>query len=88
MHSENYLNHPNFGLLYRICILDNNQEIYATLYAQRMFFQVTTQQQPNKFEAVSRTDVKNLLDNRLRSYRRDGDSSSYNQLQSVYKTMF
>jgi hypothetical protein len=25
---------------------------------------------------------------RLRSYRRDGDSAGYSQLQTIYKTMF
>jgi PII interaction protein X len=88
MQSETYLNHPNFGLLYRICILDSDQQLYATLYAQRMFFQVTTRNLMTQFEVVSRNEVRTLLDVRLRSYRRDGDSAGYSQLQTVYKTMF
>ena len=38
MSVERYLNHPTFGMLYRVCPVAAGEEIYATLYAQRMFF--------------------------------------------------
>ncbi len=38
MTAESYLNHPTFGLLYRICELEDSRELFTTLYAQRMFF--------------------------------------------------
>ncbi len=38
MSNENYLNHPNFGLLFRVCLIDVNRELFTTLYAQRLFF--------------------------------------------------
>ncbi len=37
-HSETYINHPTWGLLYKISIVDDNQELFTTLYAQRLFF--------------------------------------------------
>jgi PII interaction protein X len=88
MSTENYLNHPSFGLLYRVCVLENNQELYATLYAQRMFFQVTIENLRTRFDVIPRTEVKALIDGRLRSYRREGDSHGYNRLQLVYSQMF
>ena len=41
MNTENYLTHPTFGLLSRVCVLEQNQELFTTLYAQRLFFLVT-----------------------------------------------
>ncbi|MEL7520201.1 MAG: PII-interacting protein PipX family protein, partial [Cyanobacteria bacterium J06553_1] len=40
MSTETYLNHPNFGLLFRICLVGEGQELFATLYAHRLFFLV------------------------------------------------
>jgi hypothetical protein len=42
MNAETYLNHPTFGLLFRVCLVEENQELFTTLYAQRLFFMVTT----------------------------------------------
>ena len=52
MSVERYLNHPTFGMLYRVCPVAVGEEIYATLYAQRMFFRVTSQPQGTSFEAM------------------------------------
>ena len=38
MAAERYLNHPTFGMLYRVAPAGEGRDIYATLYAQRMFF--------------------------------------------------
>ncbi|MFZ9462990.1 MAG: PII-interacting protein PipX family protein, partial [Vulcanococcus sp.] len=38
MSTERYLNHPTFGLLYRVAEASEGRDLYATLYAQRMFF--------------------------------------------------
>lgn len=44
MSTERYLNHPTFGLLlYRVAEAGEGRDLYATLYAQRMFFLVTLQ---------------------------------------------
>ena len=43
MASERYLNHPTFGMLYRVAPAGEGRDVYATLYAQRMFFLVTLQ---------------------------------------------
>ncbi len=88
MQSETYLNHPNLGLLYHVCSVDGDRQLYATLYAQRIFFQVTLCNLVTQFEVVSRKEVRILLDGRLRTYRREGDMAGFNQLQAIYKTMF
>jgi len=38
MNTEEYLNHPTFGLLYKICLVEKNRGLFSTLYAQRLFF--------------------------------------------------
>ncbi|MGL6283419.1 MAG: PII-interacting protein PipX family protein, partial [Microcoleaceae cyanobacterium] len=48
------MNHPNFGLLYRICTLEDSQELFTTLYAQRLFFLVTAGPTGIKFEPITR----------------------------------
>ena len=88
MNSETYLNHPTFGLLYRVCIVEENQELFTTLYAQRLFFLVTTGARGFKFEPIGRSEARLLLDNRLRLLRRTGQLQEYDQLQKVLQRTF
>jgi PII interaction protein X len=41
-----------------------------------------------QFEAVSRTDARLALENRLRILRRDGNIEAFNTLQTTYKQTF
>ncbi len=84
---ENYLNHPTFGLLYRICLIQDNQELFTTLYAQRLFFLVTIGKDNIKFEPISRSDARLQIENRLRQLRRI-NLSEYQKLQEIYKRTF
>ena len=52
MAAERYLNHPTFGMLYRVSPAGEGRDIYATLYAQRMFFLVTLQPRGAQFEVI------------------------------------
>jgi PII interaction protein X len=88
MTTENYLNHPTFGLLYRICVLDDNQELFTTLYAQRLFFLVTTEATGVKFEPIGRSEARLLLENRLRLLRRTRQYQEYDQLQKILQRTF
>lgn len=88
MNSETYLNHPTFGLLYRVCLIEETRELFATLYAQRLFFVVTTAPGGVQFVPVSRTDARLLMENRLRTLRRNGLGKDYEQLQFTYKKTF
>ena len=85
---ETYLNHPTFGLLYRVCFLEENQEVFTTLYAQRLFFLVTTATTGLKFEPISRSEVRLLLEHRLRLLRRTGQSPEYDRLHAILHRMF
>ncbi|KAB8333381.1 transcriptional coactivator PipX [Brasilonema bromeliae] len=86
--SETYINHPTWGLLYRICMVDENQELFTTLYAQRLFFIVTTDVKGMKFQSIGRTEARMMIENRLRSLRRTGQSQEYDQLQTVFQRTF
>jgi PII interaction protein X len=88
MKTESYLNHPTFGLLYRLCALDGNQEIFTTLYAQRLFFLVTTTSDQISFETITRSQARISIDNRLRSLRRNGISQEYQDILEMYKKSF
>jgi len=88
MSTETYLNHPTFGLLFKICMVDQNQELFATLYAQRLFFLVTAGTEGFKFEPLTRSDAKLLLENRLRILRRAGQSSEYDRLKVTHEQTF
>ncbi len=85
---ETYINHPTWGLLYRISMVDDRQELFTTLYAQRLFFLVVTEDEGIKFQPIGRTEARMMLENRLRSLRRSGLSQEYNQLQSVFQRTF
>lgn len=86
--SETYLNHPSFGLLYRVCEVKENQSIFTTLYAQRLFFLVTINSDSFNFEPISRFDARLLVENRLRQLRTQTNSTEYQQLQIIYQRTF
>jgi len=86
--NEVYLNHPTFGLLYRICLLKNNQELFTTLYAQRLFFTVTTASDSFSFEPISRTDARMLVESLLRRLLLDREAKKHQQLQAIYQRTF
>lgn len=92
MNTESYLNHPTFGLLYMICRVGEDQELFASLYAQRLFFVVTGNtgkiNQRITFEPVTRGDARFMVENRLRTLRRLGKMEEYQQLQQIYHQTF
>jgi PII interaction protein X len=85
---EVYLNHPTFGLLYRICLLKDNQELFTTLYAQRLFFTVTVRTDIFSFETISRTDARMLVESMLRRLLLDRETEKHQQLQAIYQRTF
>ncbi|MGC1307415.1 MAG: PipX family protein [Phormidesmis sp.] len=88
MSTETYLNHPNFGLLFRICLVGEGQELFATLYAHRLFFLVTSGTGGLSFEPTGRVEAKQLIEQRLRVIRRTGQQAEYDLLQKTYKQAF
>lgn len=88
IYPEAYLNHPTFGLLTRVCLLEENLELFTTLYIQRFFFLVTTHTTGVKFVLISRTDACLRVENRLRQLRRAGQSQEYNKLFAMYQLSF
>jgi PII interaction protein X len=88
MSNEVYLNHPTFGLLYRVCLLDETQEIFTTLYAQRLFFLVKTKPEGVSFEPTTRANARMQIENRLRQLRRTGSNQEYQTLYQVYQQTF
>lgn len=88
MSAETYLNHPNFGMLFRICIVGDGKELFATLYAHRLFFLVTNSGAGLTFDPVGRTEAKQMVDQRLRVVRRMGAQAESEQLQKTYRQAF
>ena len=88
MTSENYLNHPTFGLLYRICVVEENQELFTTLYAQRVFFIVTNNSTGLSFQPVTRADARLTIDMRILHLRRNGQIKEYQELQAMMQQNF
>jgi PII interaction protein X len=88
MGTENYLSHPNLGLLFRVCLLDEHRELFATLYAQRLFFLVSSEASGFRFEPIGRLDSRLLVEGRLRELRRAGQAQEYSQLQAIHKQTF
>ena len=86
--NEIYLNHPTFGLLYRICLLKDNQELFTTLYAQRLFFTVTTNSNSLSFEPISRSDARLIVESLLRRLLLDREAEKHRQLQAIYQRTF
>jgi PII interaction protein X len=76
--SERYLNHPTFGMLYRVAPVADGRDLYATLYAQRIFFVVTLQPRGATFEVIPLMDARHFAEQNLARARREGsDIHSY-----------
>lgn len=69
-------------------MVDENQDLFTTLYAQRLFFLVTTELKVLKFQSIGRTEARMVLENRLRTLRRSGNSHEYELLQNVFQSTF
>lgn len=96
---ENYLSHPTFGLLFSLCSIGENQAIFTTLYAQRLFFRVTflDQDKPHHlgegarnlvFDPISRNEARQLVEEQIRILRRSNQSERLAQIQAIYKQTF
>jgi len=68
---ERYLNHPTFGMLYRVAPVAEGRDLYATLYAQRIFFIVTLQPRGAAFEVVPLMDARHYAEQNLARARRE-----------------
>lgn len=88
MSNEIYLNHPTFGLLYRVCLLEEHRELFTTLYAQRLFFLVTVGHKKVSFDPITRSDARLLVENRLRNLRRGSNVQEFNSLNRTYQQTF
>jgi len=88
MINETYLNHPNFGLLFSICSIDPEKSLYTTLYAQRLFFLVTINDNRLSFNSISRQEAKTTVENRMRDLRRAGQAQDFKIIQAVYQQTF
>ena len=70
MSSERYLNHPTFRMLYQVSPGIEGKDIYATLYAQKMFFLVEVRQREVFFEVIPYLDARNQAELNLQRARR------------------
>jgi hypothetical protein len=96
--NELYLNHPTFGLLYSLCQVDENQALFTTLYAQRLFFRVYFRPPDNSgdpaameelvFDPISRNEARQLIEEQMRLLRRAARQDELEQLQLIYKQTF
>ena len=88
MTSETYLNHPTFGLLFSLCLIEQGRTLFTTLYAQRLFFVVSVTQEGVEFESINRNEAKLMVENRLRTLRRAGILSDYDHLKAIHQQTF
>ncbi len=87
MSSERYLNHPTFGMLYQVSPGNEGRDIYATLYAQKIFFLVEIKQREVFFEVIPYLDARNLSDLNLQRARRQS-SEDLMKWENLYNQTF
>ena len=85
--AERYLNHPTFGMLYRVAPAGESRDLYATLYAQRIFFLVTLQVRGATFEVIPLMDARHLAEQNLARARREG-AEVHAQWRQVFDQTF
>ncbi len=87
MSSERYLNHPTFGMLYQVSIGIEGKDIYATLYAQKMFFLVEVKQREVFFEVIPYLDARNQSELNLQRVRRQR-SEDFPKWENLFRQTF
>ena len=87
MSSERYLNHPTFGMLYQVSLGIEGKDIYATLYAQKMFFLVEVKQREVFFEVIPYLDARNQSELNLQRARRQG-SADLSKWENLFTQTF
>mgnify|MGYP003337745544 FL=1 len=85
--TERYLNHPTFGMLYRVAPVAEGRDLFATLYAQRIFFVVTLQAKGASFEVVPLMDARHFAEQNLARARREGPQV-YAQWRQLFDQTF
>ena len=87
MSTERYLNHPTFGMLYQVSPGNEGKDIYATLYAQKMFFLIEIKQREVFFEVIPYLDVRNQSELILQRARRKG-SDDFPKWENLFRQTF
>ena len=87
MSSERYLNHPTFGMLYQVSPVNEDKDLYATLYAQKMFFLVTIKEREISFEVIPYLDARNQAEINLQKVRRQS-SEDLPKWENLFKQTF
>ena len=87
MSSERYLNHPTFGMLYQVSPANEGKDIYATLYAQKMFFLVSMKSREISFEVIPYLDARNQAEINLQRAKRNG-SPDLPKWENLFKQTF
>ena len=87
MSSERYLNHPTFGMLYQVSLGIEGKDIYATLYAQKMFFLVEVKQREVFFEVIPYLDARNQSELNLQRAGRQG-SEDFPKWENLFRQTF
>ena len=77
MNAERYLNHPTFGMLYLVSPASNGRDVYATLYAQKIFFLVTLQPRGASFEVIPYMDARHYAEIHLTKCRQEKSSDIF-----------
>ena len=85
--AESYLNHPTFGMLYLVSPASNGRDVYATLYAQKIFFLVTLQPRGATFEVIPYLDARHYSEMHLSRCRRV-KSSDIHVWQELFNQTF
>mgnify|MGYP002863041336 CR=1 FL=1 len=86
MNSERYLNHPTFGMLYLVAPAGEGRDIYATLYAQKMFFLVTLQPRGAQFEVIPYLDARHYAQVHLARCKKNNSSEQERWQELFYQT--
>ena len=87
MNAERYLNHPTFGMLYLVSSASNGRDVYATLYAQKIFFLVTLQPRGATFEVIPYMDARHYAEMHLSKCRRE-KSADFDVWQKLFTQTF
>ena len=74
-------------MLYLVSPASNGRDVYATLYAQKIFFLVTLQPRGAIFEVIPYMDARHYADMHLSKCRRD-KSSDFDVWQELFKQTF
>ena len=86
---EKYITHPTFGLLYSVCLLEHDLELFIPLYGMRLFFlSATNPTAGSELQPISGKVACQMMEKHLSHLLHIGKYQEHEKVHAKYQQIF